>query len=54
MFGPETTIALAIQSRIDKIEQQVEELVEVQKSTLQHLREIIMIVTEISEESSEE
>ena len=54
MFGPETTIALAIQSSIDKIEQQVEELVEVQKSTLQHLREIIMIVTEISEESSEE
>ena len=57
MFGPETAealTALTLQSRVKKIEEQVKELAEAQKSILLHLREIIEVVAEISKDSSEE
>ena len=57
MFGPETAeaiTALTLQSRIKNLEQQIEALTETQKNILQHLREVVMVVAEISEESSEE
>ena len=44
----------ALQNRIKNLEQQIEALTETQKNILQHLREVVMVVTEISEESSEE
>ena len=57
MFGPETAeaiTALTLQSRIKNLEQQIEALTETQKNILQHLREVVMVVAEISGESSEE
>ena len=54
MLEPEVVVALAQQTRIDKLEKQIEVLTETQKNILQHLREVVMVVAEISKESSEE
>jgi len=46
MLDPEVAVALAQQARIDKLEKQIKVLTETQKNILQHLREIVMVVTE--------
>lgn len=52
MLGPEVIATLTQQARIDKLEKQIEVLTETQKNILQHLREVVLIVTENSKESS--
>jgi hypothetical protein len=43
-----------LEDRVSKLEEQVAQLLQGQKNILQHLREVVMVVAEISEESSEE
>ena len=43
-----------LEDRVSKLEEQVAQLLQGQKNILQHLREVVMVVTENSKESSEE
>ena len=43
-----------LEDRVSKLEEQVAQLLQGQKNILQHLREVVMVVAEISGESSEE
>ena len=45
---------ITLESRVSKLEEQVVQLLQGQKNILEHFREMIEAVTEISEESSEE
>ena len=44
----------ALKNRVAALEEQVAQLLQGQKNILEHFREMILAVTEISEESSEE
>tara|TARA_R110001599_G_scaffold314268_4_gene522552 strand:- start:517 stop:699 length:183 start_codon:yes stop_codon:yes gene_type:complete len=45
---------VTLEGRVSKLEEQVAQLLQGQKNILEHFREMIAAVTEISEESSEE
>ena len=55
MFNEEITKAINnLQERTEFLERQTKELAQAQKNILLHLREVVMVVAEVSEESSEE
>ena len=55
MFTEEITKVISnLQERTEFLERQTKELAQAQKNILLHLREVVMVVAEISEESSEE
>ena len=55
MFTDESIKVInTLQERVEYLERQTKALAGTQKSILQHLREVIMIVAENSEEPSEE
>ena len=53
-FEETETTQITLEDRVKELEAQVAQLLQGQKNILEHFREMIAAVTEISEESSEE